>query len=306
MMGATTLRYYKNIFQMNKKVITSVLILAALIGGFYYRNDLLNFYNNFGKTYLQSFQKTDLGKLINQIKDEVLTPSPLNIGGKENQVVLSAKKVIAETNIQRYDNETLPPLIENAKLDASAKAKANDMFAKQYFEHVSPTGVGPGELAKTYGYSYIVEGENLILGNFASEKEVVQKWMDSPGHRANILNNRYTEIGVAMVKGEYQEQMVWIGVQEFGLPLSSCPEPNKSIKTTIDANQSKLDQLNSEINAKKAQIDSTNQKSPQYNDLVNAYNQLVSQYNALAQETKNIILQYNVQVNTFNQCVAGN
>ena len=60
-------------------------------------------------------------------------------------------------------------LKENEKLDQAALAKANDMFLKQYFEHVSPTGVGPGDLAQNYGYDYIIVGENLILGNFSSE-----------------------------------------------------------------------------------------------------------------------------------------
>src|SRR3989344_3216924 len=109
-------------------------------------------------------------------------------------------------------------------------------------------------------------GENLILGNFLSEKEAVQHWMDSPGHRANILNNRFTEIGVAFIKGQYQGDTVWIGVQE---------------------------------------IENTNSKSSRYNVLVDEYNALVASYNPLNQETKNLIFQYNSQVNNFNQCVAG-
>ena len=147
---------------------------------------------------------------------------------------------------------------------------------------------------------------NLILGNFSSEKEVVQEWMDSPGHRANILNNRYAEIGVAVIKGTYKGESVWIGVQEFGLPLSTCNEPSISQKNQINSNQNQLDFLSAEINQKRAEIDNVNRRSAGYNILVREYNDLVSQYNLLANETKNLVNQYNQEVNNFNACVAGN
>lgn len=293
------------------KVLLTVLLLAIIATGtlYFFKGNVLDiydkFYNNFGEN-LQNFNKTDLGNIVSEIKKEIFTPPPLNIGGESNQVVLVRAKVIAQTNIQRYDNGALPPLSENAKLDAAALSKANDLFKNQYFEHVSPSGVDPGELVKNFGYDYIVAGENLILGNFKDEKEAVQLWMDSPGHRANILNNRFTEIGVAIIKGTYKGQTVWIGVQEFGLPLSSCAELNINLKSQINLNQNKLDQLSLQIDAKKDELEGTNKRSSQYNTLVDKYNQLVAQYNSLNQETKSLIAQYNSQVNVFNQCVAGN
>ncbi len=288
-----------------KIFITALLVVAIAFGaGFYFKSALFDAYKNVGNN-LQNFQKNDLGNIINEIKKEVLAPQPLNIGGKENQAVLTKAKIIAQTNVQRFDNGTLPPLIENTKLDAAAMAKAKDMFAKQYFDHVSPSGVDPGVLVKSFGYDYIVTGENLILGNFASEKEVVQDWMNSPGHRANILNDRYVDIGVAIIKGTYKGQTVWIGVQEFGLPLSTCFQPGADLKNQIDVSKNKLDELSLQIDAKKNEIDNTSPKRSEYNKLVDEYNQLVAQYNALAQETKNLISQYNSQVNMFNQCVAG-
>ena len=199
----------------------------------------------------------------------------------------------------------LPPLSENQKLDEAAKAKAEDILAKQYFEHISPSGVGPGDLVKSYGYDFIVTGENLILGNFADEAEAVQDWMDSPGHRANILNERFTEIGVAFVKGTYEGRSVWVGVQEFGLPLSTCPQPETSLKSQIEANQSLLSQLSAELNSLKSQIESTNPRSNQYNNLVNEYNSLVAKYNNYNDQTKALIQEYNNEVNLFNQCVSG-
>ena len=312
-----------------KKIIIALVALLLLLGaGFYFlgsecsKNVHINIFTNeratkicfeyfkdaifsLGKNSLQQFQKTDFGNIISQIKKEVFSPEPLNIGGKENNSFLTKSKVVSETNVQREANGGLPPLLENAKLNAAAKAKADDMFLKQYFEHISPSGMGPGELVKNHGYDYVVTGENLILGNFKDEKEMVQAWMDSPGHRANILNKRFSEIGVAVVKGVYEGKTVWIGVQEFGLPLSSCAQPNEILKHQIDANKSQLDQLALQIEARRNEINQTSPRSEKYNQLVDEYNALVAQYNPLNNQTKGLILQYNTEVNNFNQCLAG-
>jgi len=282
----------------------AALLLCVLVfacGLFFFKDAILKTYHS----TIQDFQKSDLGNLVQQVKQEILSPTPLNVGGTANNSVLLASKVIIETNLARKENGDLPALKENAKLDAAAKAKANDMFKNQYFEHVSQSGVDPGTLAKSYGYDYIVEGENLILGNFSTEKEVVQDWMNSPGHRANILNVRYVDIGVAMVKGIYKGQTAWIGVQEFGLPLSTCNQPNEALKTQIQANQDTLNQEVSQINAKRAEINSTDPRSSQYNQLVDEYNAMVTQYNSLNDTTKQLIAQFNGEVNVFNKCVAG-
>ena len=292
---------------MNKKIVYGSILLLILLGlwiGFYYRASVLSLYNGLTDNAKQ-FQQTDLGDIVDQVKKEIFTPPPLNIGGRQNQAVLTKAKVIAETNIQRYNHGLLPPLIENAKLNAASKDKAEDMFKNQYFEHVSPPGLDPGTLVKNSGYEYIVSGENLILGNFANEEEMVQNWMDSPGHRANILNNRFTDIGVAVVKGVYQGETAWIGVQEFGLPLSTCPSPSDAIKTEIEKSKIMLNQLLAQIEAKQAEIENTNQRSPRYAALVEEYNSLVGQYNQLAQTIKNMANQYNAEVNNFNQCVEG-
>lgn len=290
------------------KIIILILILVVVGAGFYYKGNILSaiwrIYSNLDEN-IQKFEKTDVGNIIAEFKKEILAPSPLNVGGKENQVVLIKAKIIAQTNIQRYNNGLFLPLIENAQLNKAAQAKAQDMFLNQYFEHVSPSGVDSGELVKSYGYEYIITGENLILGNFFSEEELVQNWMDSPGHRANILNSRFTDIGVAVVKGVYNGQTTWIGVQEFGLPFSACSEPSQDLKNEIDNYKNQLDQLSLQLDAKKSEIDQTNPRSEKYNQLIDEYNQLVSQYNQLAQNTKNLILQYNNQTNIFNRCVAG-
>lgn len=253
---------------------------------------------------IKNFQKNNLGVLVDEIKRDIFAPSPLFVGGTHNNVVLSAATIMLETNKARAENGGLPALVENTTLNAVAKAKAEDMFKKEYFEHVSPSGVGPGDLVKRYGYDYLLTGENLILGNFADEHEVVEKWMNSPGHRANILHTRFTEIGVAVVRGMYKGETVWIGVQEFGLPLSACPQADARLKTRIEANQKALETLDAALEAKKQQIDATNKKSSQYNQLVDEYNAMVGQYNAVNNETKTLITRYNAQWDAFEKCAA--
>ena len=276
----------------------------AFGAGIYFKDDAISFYNNFNKQ-VKDFQKTEIGQTISEAGKKIFAPLPLNVGGSETQAVLLQSKIITETNLQRQQNGDLPALTENARLDEAASAKANDMFLNQYFEHVSPTGIDPGKLVQSYGYDYIVAGENLILGNFSSEKEVVQDWMNSPGHRANILNNRYTEIGVAVIKGTYKGETVWIGVQEFGFPLATCSQPNAGLKDQIDSGKIQLDSLSSQINEKKNQIDNTDSESAARNQMINDFNQLVVQYNNLAGQLKENINTYNIEVNTFNNCVAG-
>lgn len=292
---------------MDKKIIYVMILVLGLAGfgaGFYYQDALLGFYYNAAKN-VEQFKKSDLGSTLNEVAQRILAPGPLNIGGQANDVILTKAKIIAQTNVQRFDNGQLLPLVENAKLGVAAMVKAQDMFKNQYFEHVSPSGVDPGTLVKKYGYEYIVSGENLILGNFKDEKELVQDWMNSPGHRANILNNRFVDTGVAVVKGIYKGQTAWISVQEFGLPLSACDSPNAGLKAEIDSNIATLDNLSAKIDAKKEQINATDKHDANYNVYVDQYNALVAQYNDLNQATKNIIAQYNMQVNNFNQCVVG-
>lgn len=288
----------------SKTIIIIILIAGAFGAGIYFKDDAVKFYNNLNKQ-VQDLQKKDIGEITAEVQRKVFMPSPLNVGGPEKQVILLQSKIIMETNLQRQENGNLPSLKENIMLNRAAAAKANDMFLNQYFEHVSTLGVDPGELVLSHGYDYVVAGENLILGNFSSEKEVVQDWMNSPGHRANILNSRFIEIGVAVIKGIYKGETVWIGVQEFGLPLSICSQPDISLKNKIDSEKVWLDSLSSEINAKKNQIENTNKKSAVYGQMVDDYNQLIEQYNSLAEGIKGDVASYNGQVNNFNNCVSG-
>jgi len=284
--------------------IVILLIVFTFISGVYFSKDIYFILSKLDKN-IKNFEKTDLGNFVKEATKEVFNPDPLSVNNPYKDVTLNSVEIFKETNIQRNINNLLP-LYRNDVLDKSALAKANDMFAKQYFEHNSPSGVTPADLVKNYRYSYIVTGENLILGNFASEKDLVQAWMNSSGHRANILNNRYTEIGLAIVKGVYKGETTWIGVQEFGLPLSACKQPDVDLKNKIDQQKSQLDSLSLQIDNKRQEVNASVSDYKKYNELVEVYNNLVKQYDNLAESVKNLIAQYNNQVSVFNNCVAGN
>ncbi len=111
----------------------------------------------------------------------------------------------------------LPPLSENPLLNQSAYLKAKDILEKDYFSHFSPEGISPWYWFKLTGYEYQFAGENLAIG-FLDSKEVHEAWMSSPSHRQNILNPNYKEIGIAVLKGEFNGSEVYVVVQHFGSP----------------------------------------------------------------------------------------
>lgn len=94
----------------------------------------------------------------------------------------------------------LDPLTLNPKLNQAAADRAADLFKKRYFGHVSPDGVSPFVAFVGRGYIYSVAGENLAVGQ-NSARQVVDDWMASPGHRANILASDYRDAGLAIVPG---------------------------------------------------------------------------------------------------------
>ena len=245
-----------------------------------------------------------MGQKIEETVQENLPP-PLRGGGSASPKVgsITVSGIISTTNKERKDNGNLKALTENAKLDMAAEAKVKDMFAKQYFEHISPSGTGPGDLAKGEGYEYILIGENLALGNFSDNQDLLTAWMNSPGHRANILNTRFSEMGAAAEIGEYEGQKVWLAVQEFGLPLSSCPAVDPNLATKIEGMKNDIDAKEEALQAKKKEIENTSPKSgPEYNSKVEEYNQMVADYNAEVKEIKLNIDIYNKEVKDFNNC----
>lgn len=112
-------------------------------------------------------------------------------------------------------NETA--LVPNEKLAAAARMKGEDMATKSYFAHDSPEGVTPWHWFKEVGYTFVYAGENLAV-NFTESVDVQNAWLNSPLHKANILNAHFREIGIATVEGIYKEKPTTFVVQLFGTP----------------------------------------------------------------------------------------
>lgn len=281
-----------------KKILILGLILAIFSGG-------ILFFRLFPQLeFLEvGIAPPEIVKLAEK-KAEVFSPSPLLFAEREEVplAVLTQQGVIEETNIQRQSFG--PPVFrENPKLNAMALAKAEDMFQNQYFSHDSPSGEGVGDLAKDFGYDFLVIGENLAMGNFANDKDLLEAWMQSPGHRENILNPAYQEIGVAVKKGVFDGKLIWVAVQHFGSPVSACPQPDSLLLVEINENQKQILELQNELFALVAEIRQIRpRREESYAQKVEQYNDLVFQHDALSKKQEALIKQYNSQIDLFNQC----
>ncbi len=124
--------------------------------------------------------------------------------------------VVNLTNTER-DDAVLPALVRNPVLDEAARLKAEHMATKGYFAHYSPDGISPWHWFGVAGYRFVHAGENLAV-HFSDSDAVVDAWMDSPTHRANIVNGNYREIGVGTAKGTFEGYPTVFVVQLFGTP----------------------------------------------------------------------------------------
>ncbi|MFA5767678.1 MAG: CAP domain-containing protein, partial [Candidatus Paceibacterota bacterium] len=272
---------------------------------------VLFFYTDFPDWYsrifsgLSQFKEESIPSFTEKIEQKIFTPPPLEAEKEAPQSHLTVEGVIAWTNIQRA-KEGLPLLEESALLGEMAQAKVDDMFSQQYFAHESPLGAEVGDLAEDFNYRFIIIGENLALGNFQDDQVLVQGWMDSPGHRENILNDRYSEIGVAVGRGVFNGAETWLAVQHFALPLSACPQPDAELKEEIESNQAQIDDLLLTLIETEKELKSLRRGNrTAYNQKVDEYNSLVSRYNELVEQTKVLVEDYNLQVALFNDCASG-
>jgi hypothetical protein len=133
--------------------------------------------------------------------------------------LIEASALVDETNQQRTA-ETEAALQVSPLLQQAAQDKANDEAANSYFAHTSPSGVTPWDWFEKVGYSFSYAGENLAV-NFSNSQDVTNAWMNSPEHRANILDGAFTQIGIATAQGTYNGQPTIFVVEEFGTPASA-------------------------------------------------------------------------------------
>lgn len=132
---------------------------------------------------------------------------------------ITPSQVVELTNLERA-KVGLPPLTLNSKLTSAALSKGQDMFNDQYWAHNAPDGKEPWSFIGESGYSYRVAGENLAR-DFSNSSDMLSAWMHSPTHKANIVNSRYQEIGVAVIDGVLGGHETTLVVQMFGSPQST-------------------------------------------------------------------------------------
>ena len=140
---------------------------------------------------------------------------------------------LTKTDLIKITNNTRQSLgfqilKESPILDEAAYLKAEDMIENDYFAHQSPTGISPWHWFREAGYNYKYAGENLAIGFFESE-EVNKAWIDSLSHKRNLLNPNYSEIGIAVIKGDFQGKETSVVVQLFGAPKIVVETKEKEI-----------------------------------------------------------------------------
>jgi hypothetical protein len=144
----------------------------------------------------------------------------------ESEWLISAvlPAVVVELTNEARTEDGLGTLTRNSLLDKAARLKAMDMASRGYFAHDAPDGTTPWHWFGEVGYEFVRAGENLAV-HFTDSGRVVEAWMQSPGHRANILGDNYTEIGIGTARGTYEGYEAVFVVQLFGTPVPSAVQP---------------------------------------------------------------------------------
>lgn len=262
-----------NFLKVGFLIFLPLIILGACAGFFVFKN-----YQKLNLESKPDFQKLDKieelrGKDLLKIEEtekEISTPPPLAIPRTEKAAnTIGKEKIIYWTNFERKE-EGILELKENETLNKAAEQKLDDMFREQYFEHTSPSGEGAGDIVEELGYKYLRVGENLALGNFKSEKELVNGWMGSKGHRENILNLNFKEIGVAARKSLFKGKETFLAVQIFASPYSGCKSPDKSLLLAINAGKEELEKNQTKAKILSSEIETLQTENEKlYQDAVN-------------------------------------
>lgn len=140
-----------------------------------------------------------------------------NVLGRKSDITINT--LLDQTNLARLQSGQLPLRLSD-ELNNAAYLKAQDMFAKQYWAHSSPDGTQPWKWFGDVGYDYNEAGENLAK-NFTSTSAVMTAWLNSPGHKDNVLKSSYQDVGFAVVNGEFDGRPASIVVALYGLPAES-------------------------------------------------------------------------------------
>ncbi|MCA1319096.1 SafA/ExsA family spore coat assembly protein [Bacillus tianshenii] len=188
-----------------QKVLITLSIVAIVLGGNTAALAATTHTVQAGDTMWKIAVKYQVGvSEVIQANPAVKNPNLIYPGQKLNipelGEVKSAEEQVAALVNQERSKYGLQPLKLNWELSRVARYKSQDMIDKYYFSHTSPTYGSPFTMMKNFGISYRAAGENIAAGQ-KTPQEVMNAWMNSEGHRKNILSSQYTEIGVGYAKG---------------------------------------------------------------------------------------------------------
>lgn len=140
------------------------------------------------------------GKNINVPKKETPVSKPVPSPPSSSSLSAYQVEVVNLTNKERSKSGLTALKADDENLNNSAHAKSVDMDKHNYFSHNSPSYGSPFDMMKKFGVSYTSAGENIAMGQ-KTPADVVRDWMNSSGHRANIMNPKFTHIGIGYIKG---------------------------------------------------------------------------------------------------------
>ncbi len=143
---------------------------------------------------------------------------------------LSEQLILAETNPQR-ESIAVAPLAVDPLLSEAARMKAEDMIARDYFSHLGPSGELPWVWINNVGYSYAAAGENLAI-DFSDPAALVRAWMASPTHAANIQNGTFTDVGVGVASGTFNDRETNVVVMFLGKKAKTATTAVVSVSPT--------------------------------------------------------------------------
>ena len=158
---------------------------------------------------------------------------------------ISVTELVKDTNDERL-KEGLGELKLNESLNKAAYAKAQNMFAENYWAHVSPSGTTPWEWLADQQYDYDSAGENLAK-NYPTAAATVSAWMASPTHKANILKPEYTEVGFAVVDGTLEGKSTTLVVAYYGDPAETIAANPITLAAPVNTQGAPLAQFGSII-----------------------------------------------------------
>ncbi len=201
------------------KQLYKFLVFLAIIGGIFYAIDYFDI-------HIQEFDP-ELSERVEQRKEKagaIRNEEPHEYAetfeGTVNDIVALAN----EARMARGVSE----LSINTSLMESAMLKAEDMKEKDYFDHITPEGLDISYFVNAAGYNFSTIGENLAEGYFSAQS-VHEAWMNSEGHRENMLSSDYEEIGVAVLEIEKDGNKSFLSVQHFGMKLKRIEQTAKIV-----------------------------------------------------------------------------